>query len=260
VNEAVELAHRSGILSAASLMVAGAAGADAVARARQLPRLRVGLHLVLLEGRPACPPEQIPDLVDARGLLRSDMVRLAFDLARRPEVRRQSLREISAQFEAYRATGLPLDHVNTHKHFHLHPVIAAQILAVGRAYGMRSLRVPFEPRDVVARAAPGARRELTTPWASVVRARARRAGLATADAVFGLRWSGAFTAERMRALLRVLPGGFNEIYLHPATADMFPGSAPGYRYAEELAALCDPEARELVLRSGIAVGGYADRG
>src|SRR5215469_9338832 len=45
VNEAVEEAHRHGILSCASLMVAGPAAADALARARRLPTLGVGLHL-----------------------------------------------------------------------------------------------------------------------------------------------------------------------------------------------------------------------
>ncbi|HEX4117353.1 MAG TPA: ChbG/HpnK family deacetylase, partial [Rhizomicrobium sp.] len=50
VNQAVERAHQDGVLTAASLMVSGTAAADAVARARALPRLRVGLHLVLVDG------------------------------------------------------------------------------------------------------------------------------------------------------------------------------------------------------------------
>ncbi|MGI4976747.1 MAG: ChbG/HpnK family deacetylase, partial [Janthinobacterium lividum] len=50
VNEAVERAHRDGLLSTASLMVAGDAAADAVRRARRLPGLHVGLHLVVIEG------------------------------------------------------------------------------------------------------------------------------------------------------------------------------------------------------------------
>ena len=50
VNEAVETAHRDGILTCASLMVAAPAAADAVARARRLRQLRVGLHLVLIDG------------------------------------------------------------------------------------------------------------------------------------------------------------------------------------------------------------------
>ena len=62
VNEGIEQAHVHGILSAASLMVTGDAVEDAVARARRLPRLGVGLHLVLVEGRPALPPEQVPEL------------------------------------------------------------------------------------------------------------------------------------------------------------------------------------------------------
>ncbi|NWP61353.1 ChbG/HpnK family deacetylase, partial [Escherichia coli] len=40
VNEAVEQAHREGILTAASLMVSAPAAADAVARARRMPGLR----------------------------------------------------------------------------------------------------------------------------------------------------------------------------------------------------------------------------
>ena len=76
VNEAVEQAHREGILTAASLMVAGDAAADAVARARAMPSLGVGLHLVLVEGRPVLPPESIPALVDQTGRFRCDMARV----------------------------------------------------------------------------------------------------------------------------------------------------------------------------------------
>src|SRR5262245_40914365 len=62
INEAVEQAHRSGVLTAASLMVAGPAAADAVRRARAMPQLRVGLHLVLVEGRAVLEPQQVKRL------------------------------------------------------------------------------------------------------------------------------------------------------------------------------------------------------
>ncbi|HEX5867450.1 MAG TPA: hopanoid biosynthesis-associated protein HpnK, partial [Beijerinckiaceae bacterium] len=149
VNEAVEAAHRDGILTAASLMVAEPAAADAVERARRLATLRVGLHLVLVEGRPALPPERVTDLVDGDGRFRTDMARLGFDIFARPRVRRQLEAEITAQFEAFAATGLTLDHVNAHKHFHLHPTIAGTIISIGRRYGMTALRVPVEPRAVI---------------------------------------------------------------------------------------------------------------
>src|SRR5271167_3660023 len=76
VNEAVELAHREGALTSASLMVAGPAAADAVRRARALPDLRVGLHLVVIEGPAVLPASQIPDLVDAQGWFPSEQFRL----------------------------------------------------------------------------------------------------------------------------------------------------------------------------------------
>src|SRR5271170_2411822 len=67
VNAAVVRAHREGILTSASLMVNEPGFAEAVALARQNPRLGVGLHLTLLHGHAALPPGQIPGLVNARG-------------------------------------------------------------------------------------------------------------------------------------------------------------------------------------------------
>jgi chitin disaccharide deacetylase len=261
VNAAVEEAHRRGILSAASLMVGAPAAADAVERARALPNLRVGLHVVLVNDDPVLPAAQIPALVDASGRLRNDLVSYSARSVVSAAVRRQISAEITAQFEAYRATGLPLDHVNTHRHFHLNPVVAAAIVGIGRRYGMRALRVPVEPWRTVAAIDPQTSRlaaRAVAPWAAWLNGQIRRAGLITADAVFGLAWSGAMTKARVAALLGRLPPGFVEIYFHPATTAAFAGAAPRYRYAEELAALCDTDCIAAARRSGYAIGGYAD--
>src|SRR3712207_2544190 len=152
-------------------MVAAPA-ADAVARARRMPRLRIGLHLVLVEGRPALPPDKVAGLVDGSGHFRTDMARLGLDIFLRPRLRAQLAAEITAQFEAFAATGLPLDHVNAHRHFHLHPTIAGEVIRIGRRFGMRSLRVPLEPALVLARVEPQSAATagiLTSPWARLVR-------------------------------------------------------------------------------------------
>ncbi|WP_438344459.1 hopanoid biosynthesis-associated protein HpnK [Methylorubrum populi] len=261
VNEAVEQAHRDGILTAASLMVSAPGADDAVARARRTPSLRVGLHLVLVEAWPTLPAGALPDLTDGQGLMRRDMERLGLDLALKPAARRQLAAEIRAQFEAYRATGLPLDHVNAHKHFHIHPLIAGMVLRIGRDYGMRALRVPREPRDLLRRAEPGFQPKPaldTAPWAALLAVRARQAGLLVPTRTLGLAWSGAMTPERVAALLRHLPDGLTELYTHPATAGGFPGEAPGYRYAAERDALIAPQARESADRSGAERGGFSD--
>jgi hopanoid biosynthesis associated protein HpnK len=260
VNDAVERAHRDGILSAASLMVAGPAAADAVARAKATPSLRVGLHLVLVEGRPVLPADQVPDLIDASGHFRTDMARAGAAMFFMPSVRAQLKAEIEAQFAAFAATGLALDHVNAHKHFHLHPTIAAFMVESARKYGARGARVPLEPQDVLARIEPRKASgvvALTAPFARALRSRFRRAGIAAPDQVFGLAWSGAMTAPRLRGLLEYLPDGLTEIYTHPATGP-YPGSASGYRYAEELAALTDPELPAILARRGIQNGGFRD--
>ena len=126
---------------------------------------------------------------------------------------------------------------------------------------MRALRVPLEPWRIVADLDPQSRRlagRMVAPWAVAMRGWARRAGLMTADAVFGLAWSGGMTKSRLARLLGRLPAGFIEIYLHPATTDAFAGAAAGYRYAEEFAALCDADCIAAARRSGYAIGGYAD--
>ncbi|WP_174279982.1 hopanoid biosynthesis-associated protein HpnK [Sphingomonas bacterium] len=247
VNEAVEAAHRGGILTAASLMVAGDAAADAIARARTMPSLGVGLHLVLVEGRPVLPPERVPALVGGDGAFRTDMAASAFRMFLDPAARRQLHAEVEAQFTAFAATGLELDHVNAHKHFHLHPTIASAVLAIGPRFGMRAVRAPVERGH----------RGIEAFWARLLARRIRRAGMLVPDQVVGLAWTGAFDAPRMRAALADLPPGLTEIYTHPATADRYPGSAAGYRYRDELAALTDGLAKAAILREGMAHGHFA---
>ena len=259
VNEAVEAAHRGGVLTAASLMVAAPAAADAVARARRMPALRVGLHVVLVEGRPVLPASRLSHLVDANGAFRSDMAALGSVIAMRREARAQVAAEITAQFEAFRATGLPLDHCNAHKHFHLHPVVGALIAAIGARFGLRAARVPIEPQHILRNVERvwGASALLWRPFAHLLRRRYRAAGLLVPDQVFGLHWSGQMSKERLAGLISSLPEGLSEIYLHPATGP-YQGAAPGYRYREELEALQSAEVVGASRDNSLRLGGFSD--
>jgi hopanoid biosynthesis associated protein HpnK len=261
VNEAVECAHRDGILTAASLMVAAPAAADAVARARRMPRLGVGLHLALVEALPALPPALIPALTGRDGHFRADMARYGAQLFFNPNARRQLTAEIAAQFAAFRATGLVLDHIDAHKHFHLHPTIAGEIIKQSRHHGALFVRVPRESTRVLAAVEAlqlNLEATIAAPFAALVAARLRHAGFRLADQVFGLAWSGAMTRARLLGLLAHLPDGLSEIYTHPATCRGFAGAAPGYRYDEEFAALLSPEVAQAVTQSGGHLGGFRD--
>jgi hopanoid biosynthesis associated protein HpnK len=261
VNAAVETAHSNGILTAASLMIGAPAAADAVDRARRMRSLRVGLHIVLTDGYPVSPPSRLPDLVDRSGRLRGDMARSSVRIFLDPTVRRQVADEIAAQFEAFVATGLRLDHVDCHKHWHLHPTISGLILDIGQRYGMTALRVPYEPVRVLRLIDKQTSSKLswvTSTCAALLKARVQRRHLFAADRVFGLAWSGAMTESRVAGLLAHLPDGLTEIYFHPATSNSFPGAAPGYRYTDELAALVAPEIVLAARGRDIRLVGYSD--
>lgn len=247
VNEAVERAHRDGILNAASLMVAGPAAADAVRRARTMPELRVGLHLVVIEGPAVLPPDQIPALVDADGRFPAAQLALGINYFFRPGVRRQLAAEIRAQFDAFAATGLTLDHANAHKHMHLHPTVGRMLLEIGRDFGLPAVRVPAEPPATMAACGTplGIGDRALYAWTALLRRQARAAGVATNDHCFGLAWSGHMTADRVRLLLRHLPDGQSEIYFHPAASRdaALRHLMPDYEHEAELATLMDRSLR-----------------
>lgn len=244
VNEAVERACRDGVLTTASLMVAGPAAADAIRRARKLPQLRVGLHLVVIEG-PAVGP--VPGLVDAAGQFPSDQLRLGVDYFFRPSVRRHLAAEIRAQFRAFAATGLRLDHASAHKHMHVHPTVGRLMLEAGAEHGLPAIRVPAEPPGVMLAcgAAQGVGDRALYAGTQFLRAQARRAGVRTNDYAFGLAWSGHMTSDRIIRLAGHIPLGLSEIYFHPATHHdaLLARLMPDYEHAAELAALVDPAVR-----------------
>lgn len=248
VNEAVEQAHVDGELTSASLMVGAPAAAAAVAIARRLPTLGVGLHLVLADGWAVSPRRLIPDLVDAEGRFGDHMVRDGCRYFFLPRIRRQLATEIRAQFQAFAATGLALDHADTHKHFHLHPTVLGLMLDIGRDFGLRAVRLPHEPGT-----APW-----LTPWIALTRRRLQRAGVASNDTLAGLASTGATDEAALLSAIDRLPPGLHEIYLHPATRRGLTATMAGYRHDDELAALLSPRVRDAIAARGIVTGRWAD--
>ena len=219
-------------------MVTGPAAADAVRRARRLPALGVGLHLVAVEGETVLP-HSAPD-----GIYGSDQVRLGFEFFFSRGGRRRLAAEVAAQYRAFAATGLRLDHANAHKHMHVHPTVGRLLIETGREHGLSALRVPFEPPPLMRACGvpqgPAAR--ALAGWTGVLRRMGRRAGLRMNDWVLGLAWSGHMTRDRLLRAAPLLPPGAGEIYFHPATGHTpaMRHAMPGYEPEAELQALIDP--------------------
>ena len=263
VNEAIEIAHREGVLSTASLMMAGPAVEDAIERARRIPTLHVGLHLVVIEGPCVLPPSEIPLLVSPDGQFPSDQLKLGINYFFRPDVRRQLAAEIEVQFAAFARTGLTLDHANAHKHMHLHPTVGKLMIESGNRHGLRAVRVPLEPPEPLMAAGAyvdsfGA--AALRHWTKLLRWQARSAGMVTNDWCFGIEWSGHMTADRVAALAAHLPEGVSEIYFHPATHKnpLLQKLMPTYEHEAELAALCSSGFRAGLADSQTDLIGWSD--
>ncbi len=248
VNAAIAHAHDEGILTGASLIVTGEVVNEAVALARERPRLATGLHLALCDAASASPPEAIPDLVSADGRFPASPGRTGIaHWIWRGRRRGQLEREIRAQVERYLETGLRLDHVDGHHHLHMHPVVFDILTRCIEEYEIPWVRLVHEDRCARRRGDP-LLGEVVASIYGLLTAHHRRAlaefGFARApERVYGLRATRRLGLEEWLRLLDRIQASTVEIYTHPDK-----GTDQGRR---QLEALCAPE-----LRSAVEAAGY----
>jgi chitin disaccharide deacetylase len=254
INHAVIQACQRGLLTTASLMVNGAAAAEAVALAKENPRLGVGLHLSLCFGAAALPPSEIPDLADGAGQFSDHPARTGFRYFANGRCRAQLEREVRAQFRRFQGTGLPLDHVNGHLHFHLHPTVLGILARHASEWGIRRMRVTRDLFWLNAKLARGrwgyraGHAVIFTLLAAYARRRLRALGIRGTARVFGLLQNGRVDEAYVRALLPRLPAGDSELYSHPSLDE----------FKHEFDALASPAALELARGLGIQLIRYSD--
>lgn len=254
VNEAVLRAHQAGILTTASLMVNEPGFEEAVRIAREHPSLGVGLHLSFLHGQSALSPRDIPGLVDGCGQFTRSPVSAGMRYFFCRGLRAQLRAEMRAQFAKFQATGLKLDHVNGHLHLHLHPAILPMLLEEGPAFGMRQIRLTFDPLRLNLRIAGGywgyrlSHAFIFHLLAARARPRLRAAGLKHTAHVFGLLQNARVDTAYVRSLLPRLPAGDSELYSHPSLGD----------FRHEFEALADPAITALTRELHIELIRYQD--
>jgi hopanoid biosynthesis associated protein HpnK len=254
INQAVVRAHREGILTSASLMVAEPHAGEAVALARENPGLGVGLHLSLVCGRSALAAEKIPHLVNARREFSNHASWAGWRYFASAKCRAQLRDEIAAQFQKFRATGLPLDHVNGHLHLHLHPVVFGILMDNAQTWGITALRLTDDRFGLNARLASGRwlYRLSHTMIYRILSARARPVLAAKkirhTRVVFGLLQNARVDADFLAKLLPVLPPGDSELYSHPSLD----------QFKNEFEALIHPTIKTRAAQLGIQLIRYQD--
>lgn len=260
INAAVIQAHTQGVLTSASLMVAGNATQEAVTLARQTPTLAVGLHLVVACDKALLPPAEIPRIVDSQGYFPRNPLTLGLRYVFSEKARQELRREITAQFEYYASTGLPLGHVDGHIHMHIHPVVFEMLLPLAEQYGARGIRIP---RDLLWPAVRYSRKRMgeKITWAIVFSLlcrwcinRLNRTRLMAARRVFGLMQTGEMQEDYVVALLKNLNVANAEFYFHPST--IFEGEILGPNPGD-LATLLSPRLRAVIQARGFQTASYA---
>jgi hopanoid biosynthesis associated protein HpnK len=254
INEAVIRAHREGILTSASLMVNENGFDEAVKLAKENPKLGVGLHLTLLVGHSALPPEKIPGLVNSRGEFSESPVGVGMNYFFKRNLREQLCAEIHAQFEKFRSAGLPLDHVNGHLHFHLHPTIFKILMQDAKKFQIRHLRLT---RDCLARSRRMTQGKFFTRVThatifEMLSSRARKPlqqrGIKHAQITFGLLQNARVDEDYILKLLPELPPGDSELYSHPSLDE----------FKHEFDALISPRVKEQIKKLGVELIRYQD--
>lgn len=145
VNAAIVKAHRKGILNSASLMINQKYAAEAVNLAKKMPELEMGLHVNLTNEYPAAPAQEIPLLVDGQGKLKNGFVNLLLLSFFKPrQLRLQVEIEMRAQIAKYLTTGLPLQHLDSHRHVHMIPQIFKTMRKLQKEFEVPRIRVMNE--------------------------------------------------------------------------------------------------------------------
>ncbi len=255
INAGILRAHRDGILTSASISVAGPVAEAAAEAARSCPNLGIGLHLTLVAEKPVSNPELIPSMIDRDGRLHLH----AFHFARRwlaGRIRQAEVREeIRAQLSLARRMGLEPTHLDAHQHLHVLPGVFEIVLEEMQRFGLSRVRIPLE--HVTAERDPWTRRGLRFCLNRMARRAARlarRFNVMFPDRFLGFIAAGRITSEIALDWISGLGSGVTEMCFHPATGSEVPRpdlASWGYRWDRELATLLDPRVKLALRRQAV---------
>jgi hopanoid biosynthesis associated protein HpnK len=268
VNRAIAEAHTHGIVTSATLMATGPAFEDAVRLAKQVPRLSVGCHTLLIDGEPVLDGARLPTIASNhsgkarfRDGLKSFAARALTGRLNPDEIEA----ETTAQIRKIQSAGITVSHLDSHKHTHLFPAVLRPLLRAAIACGVRAVRNPFGPRKPLTSADLLARPNLWTRYAEfrILRSlagkfhdAAKRQGMAAPDGTLGMVVTGTLDEKLFRAIAAIIPEGTWEFVCHPGYNDSDLGRA-NTRLREsretELRLLTMPAAKKLLGDQGIAL-------
>jgi hopanoid biosynthesis associated protein HpnK len=273
VNRAVIEASRTGMVTSTTLMANSSAFDEAVALAKSQPQLKVGCHVVLIDGEPLS--SGLKTLVygtatNGTTRFKSSLKEFALAAIRKRLSQAEIQCEAEAQIRKIQSTGIVVTHIDTHKHTHMFPHVLRPLLKAAKACGIRAVRNPFEPARAWARATVFRKPAL---WMRALQVKLLRRystefnlavngeQMNTTQGTAGIIATGVLDQELLDGILQGLPVGDWELVCHPGYLDADLQRA-GTRLLQsrqtELQALTSAETRKVLDGKGIQLISYAD--
>lgn len=123
-------------------------------RLKNIPRIGVGIHINLLDGKPISPSNLIPSLLDQDGLFLNAKSIFKKALSGKISSREIGI-EIKAQVDFLLDYGLNLTHADSHQHLHHFPILGKLIREQLSSLGIKKIRnsaltvVNLKPRSII---------------------------------------------------------------------------------------------------------------
>ena len=264
INRAVERAFNTGCLKSATLMAGGIAFDDAVALAKKIPGLGVGIHFTLANGNPILPPKEIPSLVTEEGIFHGDYVKFLKRYLSGKISLSEVRSELAAQLEKIQRAGLHLTHVDSHQHLHHVPGIVKIVLELAESAGIRSMRVAnaklFDGElDTLGKFVG---RLGLSSLAKFAICQARKKNFTMPEHFAGIVAGESVSENFMLKLIEHLQDGTTEVMLHPGTDNKILQDFCEWEhdFEEELAAVTSPKVLSLLDEKNISAVNFSALG
>lgn len=268
VNRAIIEGNQLGIVTSATLMANAKATESAIELSKAQLGLKIGCHVVLIDGVPLTA--NLQSLTENSQRFRTSLKQFAMAAIRKQISAEEVQREVEAQVRKIQSRGITLTHLDSHKHTHMFPHILRPLLRAAKACGVRAVRNPFEPlrcwSAVMVLSTPGlwlrsAGVTAFQMFAADFHRAVQEEGMVSTDGTVGIAVTGMLDQKRLLRILEALPDGTWELVCHPGYSDS-DLQAAGTRLTQsreiELSALTSAETKKALAHSQIELISYAD--
>ena len=270
VTDAIIDCHNNGIVTSTTLMSNMPFAEYAASKAKAFPKLSVGLHLNLTEGKPLVEPDKVDNLVDSGGNFWSGSKQLR-NLQLSKRVEEQIYRELEAQLLRALDLGMNVSHFDSHQWIQKNSMVRRAIIKLHKLYKIPAARTPrglywthpdakfyFKLKAALLNLIKF-RRAYSRAFAHLIM---RKNGLITPDRTITLGYLIPHSNDprgRFIQCLKSLPAGVSELPLHPNYGEESADSSPAGKNGNlDIQIACDRDVKNYIKECDIKLISFRD--